>query len=1544
MRKKFVALLLIGALIAGCFFNLSTAAAAENPDTLAERISLGIRKTLTAPVIDGRTDESIWSISEPLTVQSGSGTFQPSSFGMLWDYSYLYIAVKVEDDALIHDGSGYWFEQDSINVFFDPTLHRSAPYVGGDMQIGLVYQPNTATPAFYFGAAPNHAGKDEKRILRAIRTTDNGWSTEIAVPWDMLGFDPMKQHELGLQVGVTDRDTKESAGTSSMWSNFNNVNTFWNDTSGFGTIMLEDDNLAVGEVSDLLLDESFDGYATGETPFGWVSDTNAGSPPMTVVQNTYGTNGQLVFNGNAAGMQARISAPVQWDNYVVEADVTFQAALDDSRWAALMFRVPANGKHPYNQMAIRKHGAYEIAYRKPDNSWSVPVKGTWGRPLAANTPYSLKLRVFDNNVKEYIKATNEPDYTLLTDKSLNADLLVRGKVGFQADQSKVAFDNVKVTRISAVQLQMTVPDTLEALSGPATADFVATYSDGIVEPVPADRVKLYSSDEQVIRIVDNRIVPLNEGQARITAIYSNNATAENTIAVTPSATGKRVVKLTHDKGYFLADVGEAIDLASLVFMAEYNNLTSGTLQGDALTWSSSDEGVTISDGKLTDVGRPGIFNVTAEKDGVTAAVVIVAKNKSDSEYVLYEENFDAVSNGAMPPGWTRIEGTTPAKAAVQNGAFLLDATASPDNPSRVLLPGYLGLFGDYRIEADVTHAAANEPTRWHSIMYRVQNNNYPYYQMAVRQGATAANGVEFAERTPANEWNVIDRSAYSEPIDAAKMYRYTVKALGNRVHQIIDGTIVNDTEYATAYSLGKIGFQANGSRMKVDNVKVTLQQNALPPLPSDRFVNVTEPQTAIAIAPTVIAIVSSADDLSNIAGAVTPPATVMLHVNEELEVTNASGDQLIGPLSSVLDTIGTRSMPAFYVKDEQTVLSLVAWLKEQRLEDAFIVSDQGQLVKKAREAYPILRGIVDYESTGEWTKEKLMDIRRQTNASLAKIALLPANAASRVNVAYLQERLITVWAKTEAAAGADGGSDSLAMHRLITAGVNGIVTDKPDTALQALGLYSNNTTLIRKPLIIGHRGIPAMAPENTLEGALLAAEKGAGIIENDIYLTKDGQIVIMHDPTLDRTTNGTGNVEDYTLAELKTLKANKQFPAEYPDARIPTLAEFFDAFKGTDILHFVEIKSYKPEIVDALVKLIGEKGVEDQVTVISFSDQQLKYLGQKMPGMSLGFLTGGYANEANIGKALRASLMAIQPINATFNTSYPGLDKLFMEASKHRGMTIWPWTFRDRNTFVHYFQLGTYGLTTDYAHWSTDWAASLVPKQESVEITVGGSAELAATIETYKGDEQEVMPAVVVLDGQETVEVSGSQVTAMMPGTAHVLLRYTFVTDAGNSYDLYTQPVSIEIAEQQPEAKFTAIGSIVVPEQHALQDLGGFTVRLIGGNRVIGETVTDAQGNYAIPFEDRRAYKVEVTSDAYVTSTQIAVPAAIQDDILTVMPITVYIGDFDGNGRVDNEDVSLISEAVGQLPEGDNARYDTDKDGDIDQSDVDAVANNVGRK
>ncbi|MCR2804847.1 S-layer homology domain-containing protein [Paenibacillus soyae] len=1356
---------------------LAAAAAAERP-------SLTVRRTDGAPVIDGALEDTNWSIDQPLSRSLTAGEEEANSpqgaFGVLWDHQYLYIGVRAEDSTPLQDMPGYWFEQDNMNLFVDPTLHRSAPFSGSDLQAGFVYRDDSRTPAFSFGAAlSGHAGKDDKDILRAIHKTDTGWELEAAISWELLAFDPRLSKELGLEVSVTDRygsDTAEQR--TSYWSAYQSA-SFWNDTSGYGTLTLSDSDVVQGPSNPVLLEESFDGVPDGSLPAGWISDTGAGSPPFAV------SGGRMAFDGNASGKQSRVTAPVQWDHYVVEADVQFHSVLNAARWASLMFRGTAEGKHPYNQMAIRQNGTYEVAYRKPDNAWSVMASGPW-KPLALNETYTMKVRVFDNNVKEYIKHANDADFSLLVDRSFDSDLLKRGKVGFQADQSSVSFDNLKVTRLTAAAMELGIPAEMEALSGPIVPAAQVTFSDGVTENVTAGRLKLYSSDENVLKVVGGELFPVREGGAVVTAVYANLEVSAP-VTVKASATGAKVVSLEHDTGYVLATVGSPLALGELSFAASFSDFTNGTVKGDAVRWSSSEDKLELSEGSIN-VLEGGVHRITGEIDGVTISMLIVAKSAEESGYVLYENNFDLLPDGTMPDGWSRIEGATPSKAAARNGAFELQASASPDNPSRVLLPDYLSLFGDYRIEADITHLAANEPTRWHSLMFRIQNGNYPYYQMAVRQDASAANGVEFAERNTSNGWSVIDKGPFGEKLDSGTMYRYTVVARGNRVQEWINDSKIVDTDSAGAYLKGGIGLQANGSSMKVDNLRVTLQQEPLPPLPADRFADVYEPETKIAMGPTVVMEISDAAQLESLSKPETP-ATVILHVDDALRVTNPAGTAILANVSDVVEQLEGRIIPAFYVTSESAADAVAMYAKTNGLEDAFVVSADGALIKRARTIMPMLRGILDF-SHAAGTGGELLDIRRETTSSGSKIAILPEAAASEENAAYLQQRTIVVWSKEDASR----SDSSLSKHRLIATGTNGIVTDSPETAFEALRVYNHAITLIREPYIIGHRGMPSKSPENTIESNLLAYESGADFIENDMYVTVDGHLVIIHDAVLQNTTNGTGSVESFTLEEIKQLNANKPYPNGFPLVRVPTLEEQIELAREKGIMLYAEIKTGNPKAVDALVRVIREQDAEDMINVMSFNASQLRLFAEQMPGMPVGLLVGsGSETDVNVGKALRDTLRATQQLNATYNAGFIGMGQQYMEASKHRGIIISPWTINGLADYTSFFLRGAFGITTDYAYYSEDWNVALEAQQESYSVKSGDKLTLKAVAETYSRHKHEVAPDLVWLDGQELFDTAGGELTAKFAGTAHLMLRYTTQLEGNHAYDLYSAPISIEV-------------------------------------------------------------------------------------------------------------------------------------------------------
>ncbi len=1407
------------------------------------RKSLEISKTAVPPKIDGKVDEGIWKkkISTPVdSSYLGSGfNGTEAKFGMLWDNTYLYIAVDVkeEDADFVYNLDGNGGEQDNITMFFDPTSHQSSPYISSDMEASFAYRPNSDTPAFSFGSSPNNVGKDEKKILRAINTYDEGWICEVAIPWDMLSFDPYLKKSLGFELNITDIDS-DGSNISQAWSAYKQ-DSFWNDTSGYGKIILSDDIVKDDSYSSVLLEEDFEGYNTGDIPVGWVSDANEGSPSMSVGKFLWDgdENNSLVFDGSGSGKQARITAPVQWDNYVIEADVSFDAVMDNNRWASIMFRAPANGKAPYNEASIRKSGVWEISYRDLDNKWSIPFIGNWNKGiLEFNKSYTMKVRVFDQNIKEYIKASSDVRFDLLADKTLEENIQERGRVGFEADQCKVAFDNLKVTRLSVTDINTDIPSSMEALSGHINPTFTADFSDGVTkEPVSSKKVKLYSSNENILRIDNGKIYPLKAGRCKIKIVYYN-IEKDIDVNVAPSATEVKPVSISHDRGYILA-TKNGINLSDIKFVEKMSNNTSREITGEKCQWSFDNPRIAqYSDGSIQ-ILETGNTTATVTKDGISTKVLLFTRKSFEENFVLYEENFDRMPEGTVPDGWTRKKGTSASKVGVKNGAFEIDARTSHDNPLGILLPPYIADFGNYSIEADITNLTSSDKDNWNSIMYRIQNSDYPYYQMTVRKDATVKNGVEFAEYTGADKWKVKKNAFFTEAINESKMYHYTVKAYSNRIQEWINNMPLIETDEAVSYLEGGIGLQAKGSKMRIDNIKITLLEEPMPKITrnEDKYSRVVEADTKIAMAPTIVSEINSREDFDRIVSNGLA-ATAILTINNNLEVLGNNQNSVIGTVSTMYEDMKSRVIPAFRVNDAGSAKAIAEYLKNNMIEDAFVISKTPDLVKQAREIYTFVRGIVEFDNlSSNASTDELMSVMNTVNSSLSKIAVVPADGATRYNIKFLQQRLITVWPKENISVNSSVNIKLVALHSTITAGANGIVTDSPELARQALSLYNHDTTIMRRPFLIGHRGVPKLAPENTIEGCELAFQLGADTIENDIFPTKVGEdgkqyLVIMHDETINRTTNGSGKVFDKTLEELSTYFVNKQFPIKYPTAKIPTLDQYFEKFTGKDQVIFVEVKGTDQVTVDLYIDLIRKTGFDAHLVTISFKEDQLKRIKDIMPGMSLGFLYSEPLNSQDVYGTLRSALFQAQTLNSSFMPKYSYIGKEFLEISKHRGMVICPWTFIDKATIKKYFKMGICSMTTNCAQFFSDWAAEITSKQSQLVVKNGESISLKADMKTYKGEVKEVVPEVVVLTGGDKLHVNRNKITAQKEGDAYVTLRYSAkLSDAvGDTYDLYTQPVKIQvqndvttetITETITEATTPTANAAPTPESTALVTL-----------------------------------------------------------------------------------------------------------------------------
>lgn len=230
-----------------------------------------------------------------------------------------------------------------------------------------------------------------------------------------------------------------------------------------------------------------------------------------------------------------------------------------------------------------------------------------------------------------------------------------------------------------------------------------------------------------------------------------------------------------------------------------------------------------------------------------------------------------------------------------------------------------------------------------------------------------------------------------------------------------------------------------------------------------------------------------------------------------------------------------------------------------------------------------------------------------------------------------------------------------------------------------------------KTKVWAHRGASGYAPENTLEAFELAAKQQADGVELDAQLTKDGEIVVLHDETLDRTSDASGFVRDYTLAELKKYRFNKTFP-EYKDAVIPTLAEVYELLRPTGMEINVEIKTgifFYPGIEEKLHKLEQEMGMKGKIIYSSFNHYSVMKMKKLDPEAKVGLLYADGFQDVP-GYAARLGADALHP--ALYNLQYEG----FLEECRKRGLLLHVWTVNEEEEMRYLVREGIDAIITNY--------------------------------------------------------------------------------------------------------------------------------------------------------------------------------------------------------------------------------------------------------
>ncbi|MDG1959570.1 MAG: glycerophosphodiester phosphodiesterase [Candidatus Binatia bacterium] len=242
-----------------------------------------------------------------------------------------------------------------------------------------------------------------------------------------------------------------------------------------------------------------------------------------------------------------------------------------------------------------------------------------------------------------------------------------------------------------------------------------------------------------------------------------------------------------------------------------------------------------------------------------------------------------------------------------------------------------------------------------------------------------------------------------------------------------------------------------------------------------------------------------------------------------------------------------------------------------------------------------------------------------------------------------------------------------------------------------------------RPRFFAHRGGSLESPENTLEAFRHGIAAGADHLELDVHASSDGTIVVFHDPTLERTTNGSGELRQHTFAQLRELDAGYQFVDEKGTnsfrgrgLQIPTLAEVCQEFP--DVPLNMEIKQAEPDIVQDVMAVLAGEGALGRSLVAAEHKSLMDRIRLESSGVLLGYATEDVVSFLEAMEA--GELDSYEPVGFALQVpstflGTPLVTAEFVAGAHSRGLEVHVWTVDDRDEMEQLLALGVDGLMTD---------------------------------------------------------------------------------------------------------------------------------------------------------------------------------------------------------------------------------------------------------
>ena len=604
-------------------------------------------------------------------------------------------------------------------------------------------------------------------------------------------------------------------------------------------------------------------------------------------------------------------------------------------------------------------------------------------------------------------------------------------------------------------------------------------------------------------------------------------------------------------------------------------------------------------------------------------------------------------------------------------------------------------YGDFTFEMTFRMSDPADNSRWLGIMYHTQtasNGKLIGYMMNLRySGESASSAV-----TPSLSFLDDTKKASGVSLADGLFHTITITLSGTSASHYIDGNLITewnvsskDSKIGTSLNEGGFALIVNRSTVTIKSVNISDKIKTPTPImreTDNKLAETYAPKTELVSPATVVTDINSLVTLQNLTDINGhSPASVILHIDDNLNVIDANGGTL-GTLYDIYKGLNNKIIPIISVESEKAANAFIDFMcTKLYILDIAVMSKDANLVKKVRGELIGIRGIVEYEKVNS-----LYEIVRESTEAGAMTVILPQKDADSASVNYLQARFKTVWVRADSNSSGDI-SDS------IFGGAFGVIADYSAVydLIETLSGYTRNI------FNVAHRGLRKVYNENGLHGLEASMRAGVTHVELDAMLTKDKEVVIMHDDTINRTTNGTGNIKDKTLDELRQYILNDRDSSA--GETIPTLKDVIKTMKGlneengTDVVLILEIKADDLDLVPKIKEILDKENFYENIVFITFdsAEHQLAALRDNMPWVpASGLDSVSVSNFASQLGGLNAAHAGVDPSKGNFSTE-------FIKMLTDRGFTPWSWTFDEvgstTNTTFDGVKQGLLGVTSDEA-------------------------------------------------------------------------------------------------------------------------------------------------------------------------------------------------------------------------------------------------------